>query len=232
MPKVKGSHTAMKSGMLASEAVFAALTAQSNESVALGSEMVSFQALEAAEYQSAMERSWVWKELTEVRNVHPSFHYGMYAGLIYSGLSLLVLGGKEPWTFRNSSEGDHTTTGKAADHKEISYPKPDGILTFDILTNLTRSGVYHEGDQPAHLKIKPELAAWPVEKSFQEYAGPEGRFCPAKVYEYVTNEAGKPELVINAQNCVHCKTCDIKTPGNFIKWTVPEGAGIPLLMCV
>jgi len=227
VPKIKGSHTAMKSGMLAGEAVFGALTGQSDETIALGSEMSAFQAVEAAGYQTAMEGSWVWKELTEVRNVHPAFHWGLYAGLIYSGLSLKIFGGKEPWTLRNSSKGDHTTTGKAADHQDIAYPKPDGVLTFDILTNLTRSGVYHEGDQPAHLTIKPELADWPVSKSFQEYAGPEGRFCPAKVYEYVTDESGKPELVINAQNCVHCKTCDIKTPGNYIKWTVPEGAGGP-----
>lgn len=227
VPKIKGSHTAMKSGMLAGESLFASLTGQSEESVALGSELATFEAVEATGYQTAIEGSWVWKELTEVRNVHPAFHRGLYAGLIYSGLSLKIFGGKEPWTLRNSSKGDHTTTGKAADHKEIDYPKPDGVLTFDILSNLQRSGVYHEGDQPAHLTIKPELADWPVSKSFQEYAGPEARFCPAKVYEYVTDEDGKPNLVINAQNCVHCKTCDIKTPGNYIKWTVPEGSGGP-----
>jgi len=189
--------------------------------------MAKFESVEVSGYQTAMESSWVWKELTEVRNVHPAFKWGLYAGMIYSFLSLKIFGGKEPWTLRGHSEGDHTTTGKAADHEEIAYPKPDGVLTFDILTNLARSGVTHEGDQPAHLTIKPELADWPVSKSFQEYAGPEGRFCPAKVYEYVTDEAGNPQLVINAQNCVHCKTCDIKTPGNYIKWTVPEGSGGP-----
>jgi electron-transferring-flavoprotein dehydrogenase len=172
VPKVKGSHTAMKSGMLAGEEVFTVLTGQSEETVAQGAEISAFGMLEATAYQSALEGSWVWQELHEVRNVHPAFHWGFYAGMLYSGLSLKVFGGKEPWTFRNSSEGDHATTGKAADHKEIDYPKPDGVLTFDILTNLTRSGVYHEGDQPAHLTIKPELADWPVSKSFQLYAGP------------------------------------------------------------
>ena len=190
VPKVKGSHTAMKSGMLAGEEVFAALTQQSQESIAAGSEMGSFEPVEVCGYQAAMEASWVWKELSEVRNVHPAFHWGLYAGIIYSGISLRVFGGKEPWTFRNSSGGDHTTTGKAADFKEIDYPKPDGVLTFDILSNLTRSGVYHEADQPAHLRIKPELADWPVSKSLEEYGGPEGRFCPAKVYEYVVDEQG------------------------------------------
>ena len=229
VPKVKGSHTAMKSGMLAGEQVFAALAGQSEETVALGSEMAKFETVEVSGYQKAMESSWVWKELTEVRNVHPAFKWGLYAGVIYSGLSLKVFGGKEPWTLGgHNGEGDHTTTGKKADYQEIAYPKPDGVLTFDILSNLTRSGVSHEGDQPAHLTIKPELADWPVSKSFQEYAGPEGRFCPAKVYEYTTDEDGSnPKLVINAQNCVHCKTCDIKTPGNYIKWTVPEGGGGP-----
>ena len=175
-----------------------------------------------------MEKSWVWEELTQVRNVHPAFHWGLYAGLIYSGLSLKLFGGKEPWTFGNSSAGDHTTTGKAADYEEIEYPKPDGVLTFDILTNLQRSGTNHEGDQPAHLRVRPELAHVPNDVSIKEYAGPEQRFCPAKVYEYAPNEdTGEPELVINAQNCVHCKCCSIKMPQEYIKWTVPEGGGGP-----
>lgn len=146
-----------------------------------------------------MEKSWVWEELTQVRNVHPAFHWGLYAGLIYSGLSLKLFGGKEPWTFGNSSAGDHTTTGKAADYEEIEYPKPDGVLTFDILTNLQRSGVYHDDDQPKHLTIKPDLADWPVSKSFQEFGGPEGRFCPAKVYEYVLD--GTPSCPLRTRLC-------------------------------
>ncbi|EKX46989.1 hypothetical protein GUITHDRAFT_107336 [Guillardia theta CCMP2712] len=225
--KIKGSHTAMKSGMIAAEEVFAALYNQSDESVFSGKSVDTFESLEVKGYQKSMENSWVWKELNEVRNVHPSYKWGFYVGLLYSGLTLRVFGGAEPWTFRNKSIGDHATTGKKDHYTPIEYAKPDGKITFDILTNLTRSGVYHE-DQPAHLKVKPELVEWPASISYQEYGAPETRFCPAKVYEYTVDEqTGKTELVINAQNCVHCKTCDIKTPGNYIKWTVPEGSGGP-----
>mmetsp|Transcript_67950 Transcript_67950/g.167828 ORF Transcript_67950/g.167828 Transcript_67950/m.167828 type:complete len:636 (+) Transcript_67950:212-2119(+) len=228
VPKIKGSHTAMKSGMLAAEAVFEALTDQSEQFVGEGEEVASFKAFEPSSYQAKIEGSWVWSELKSVRNVHPAFHNGLYLGLLYSGLTLKVFRGLEPWTFSNTSKGDHTTTGKKADHEPIEYPKPDGKLTFDILSNLQRSGVNHNHDQPAHLRVKDELADWPKNISFQEYGAPETRFCPAKVYEFVEDEAtGEPKLVINAQNCVHCKTCDIKTPGNYIKWTVPEGGGGP-----
>mmetsp|Transcript_17625 Transcript_17625/g.27250 ORF Transcript_17625/g.27250 Transcript_17625/m.27250 type:complete len:225 (+) Transcript_17625:226-900(+) len=222
----------MKSGMVAAEAVYQKLAEESEETIGLGSELASFATHEVTEYQQDLENSWVWKELHQVRNVHPAFKYGLYAGLIYSGLSLKFFNGAEPWTLPgHNGEGDHTTTGKASEYSPIEYPKPDGVLTFDILTNLQRSGVYHEADQPAHLTIKPELADWPAAKSFQEYGGPEGKFCPARVYEWHTDEAtGEPNLVINAQNCVHCKTCDIKTPGNYIKWTVPEGSGGPQYM--
>jgi len=229
VPKIKGTHTAMKSGMVAAEEVYKALTEQSEETVGLGSEMASFEPLEVSSYQTAMEASWVWSELKAVRNVHPSFHNGLYFGFLYSGFTLKITGGAEPWTFSSPTyPGDHTTTGLKQDFSPIEYPKPDGVITFDILTNLARSGVNHEGDQPSHLTIKQDLSDWPVSKSFQEYAAPESRFCPAKVYEYQVNETtGAPELLINAQNCVHCKTCDIKTPGNYIKWTCPEGSGGP-----
>mmetsp|Transcript_33308 Transcript_33308/g.88442 ORF Transcript_33308/g.88442 Transcript_33308/m.88442 type:complete len:375 (-) Transcript_33308:61-1185(-) len=232
--KIKGTHTAMKSGILAAETLSAALVAQKKAdggegSVASGEDASSFPSIEVAAYEAEMRESWVWKELTAVRNVHPAFHYGLLAGMAYSGFTLEVTGGREPWTFAGPSKPDHLTTGRAADYKPIDYPKPDGKLTFDILANLSRSGVNHEDDQPAHLRLRDaKLSEWQAGKSLEENAGPEQRFCPARVYEYVEDEkTKKPKLVINAQNCVHCKTCDIKTPGNFIKWTVPEGSGGP-----
>merc|ERR1719230_2394092 len=162
--------------------------------------------------------SWVWKELEVVRNFKPAWHAGMIPGLAYGGTSLLARG-KEPWTFKWSKK-DSEYTKPAADCKKIEYPKPDGVITFDILENLIRSSVNHEHDQPAHLKVKEESQHVPLEVSLKTYDGPEGRFCPAKVYEYVQAE-GKPEgemrLQINAQNCVHCKCCSIKTPEEFIQ---------------
>uniref|UniRef100_A0A7S3PR61 Electron transfer flavoprotein-ubiquinone oxidoreductase n=1 Tax=Aplanochytrium stocchinoi TaxID=215587 RepID=A0A7S3PR61_9STRA len=219
VPKIKGTHTAMKSGMVAADSVFEELTAEDAPE----------EIVEVSQYQTNMENSWVWEELKAVRNYAPSFKWGTLAGVAYSGLSGFVLRGKEPWTFsKHGKDRDCDATKKAAECKEIEYPKPDGVLSFDILTNLARSGTNHEGDQPAHLRIKPDLKDIPNEVSITEYAGPEQRFCPAKVYEYQPNaETNKMELVINAQNCVHCKCCSIKMPEEYIKWTVPEGGGGP-----
>lgn len=223
VPKIKGSHTAMKSGMVAAEEAFAALLPE------VGAEEVgAYTPAEVPSYQSAMEGSWVFEELKSVRNYAPAFKWGLWPGVAYSGLSAFVLRGMEPWTFsKNDGKEDSEKTLKAAECEEIAYPKPDGVLSFDINTNLARSGTNHEA-QPAHLRIKPELAHIPRDVSMQEYAAPETRFCPAKVYEYNTNEeTGAPELVINAQNCVHCKCCSIKMPEQYIDWTVPEGGGGP-----
>jgi len=217
MPKIKGSHTAMKTGMLAGEAVV--------EALANGVEGP----VEVESYQEKVEASWVWQELKVARNVKPSFKAGLFAGLGYTFSSLVLARGKEPWTFRwNKTDTEYTKP--AANFKPIQYPKPDGEVTFDILENLIRAGVNHEHDQPAHLIVKGEEASTPLEVSLPTYDGPEGRFCPAKVYEYVPDEAkddGSMRLQINAQNCVHCKCCSIKTPREFIKWTVPEGGGGP-----
>lgn len=221
MPKIKGSHTAMKTGMLAGEAAVGALTSAAGDEPPAG--------LEVSQYEEMVRTSWVWEELETARNVKPSFKAGLFAGLSYTGSSLLVARGKEPWTFTWSKK-DTEYTEPAAKHAPIEYPKPDGVITFDLLDNLTRSGVNHEHDQPAHLKVKGEEEATPLEVSLPVYDGPEGRFCPAKVYEYVPDEAksdGSMRLQINAQNCVHCKCCSIKTPREFIRWTVPEGAGGP-----
>jgi electron-transferring-flavoprotein dehydrogenase len=220
LPKIKGTHTAMKSGMVAADAVFDALCPEDADSASEAS-------IEVAKYEDDMKKSWVWDELKAVRNVGPSFRHGMWAGVAYSGFTTMVTRGMEPWTL-SKSDGvpDSAHTKKAAESTKIQYPKPDGVLSFDILTNLQRSGTNHDHDQPAHLRIKPELAHVPNDISIKEYDGPEQRFCPARVYEYAENEeTGAKELVINAQNCVHCKCCSIKMPQEYIKWTVPMNGG-------
>jgi electron-transferring-flavoprotein dehydrogenase len=216
VPKIKGSHTAMKTGMLAGEAVAEALFS-------------SEPPLEITAYEQMVKESWVWEELSQVRNCKPAFKTGLFGGLAYSGTSLLLARGKEPWTFTwNKKDSEYTQP--AENFTKIDYPKPDGVLSFDILENLIRSGVNHEHDQPSHLKVKEDQQDTPLEVSLPVYDGPEGRFCPAKVYEYVPDAEkgdGAMKLQINAQNCVHCKCCSIKTPQEFINWTVPEGGGGP-----
>lgn len=226
VPKIKGTHTAMKSGMLAAESTFDAI--KDLEPLSEEEDAVVPAPTEISAYQTAFEKSWIYTELYAVRNYAPSFKWGALPGVIYSGISGFVLKGMEPWTFsKHGKTRDCDTTKKASECEPIDYPKPDGVLSFDILTNLARSGTNHEGDQPTHLQIKPELAHVPNNISITEYDGPEQRFCPAKVYEYHENTEGKKELVINAQNCVHCKCCSIKMPDEYIKWTVPEGGGGP-----
>jgi electron-transferring-flavoprotein dehydrogenase len=203
---------------LAAESIFSAFDDLSTSNKMEGQRLSS--------YQTNMQNSWVFDELKSVRNCRPMFDYGLPIGMAYSGLSLYLLKGREPWTFHHK-KADFEATEAAAEHKPIEYPKPDNMLTFDILTNLQRSGTNHDHDQPTHLKIKEEFGEIGPQLSLSEYDGPEQRFCPAKVYEYVEDSSGKKKLQINAQNCVHCKTCDIKPPHNYIKWTVPEGGGGP-----
>lgn len=219
VPKIKGSHTAMKTGMLAGEAA---------AEVLLGSPEAGA-GQDVTLYEDRVRSSWVWEELQVVRNFKPAWHWGLWPGMAYGGTSLMVTRGLEPWTFRWQKR-DSECTKPASQCTPIEYPKPDGVYSFDLLENLARSGVNHEHDQPAHLKVKPELASAPLGVSLPVYAGPEGRFCPAKVYEYVADESatdGRQRLQINAQNCVHCKCCSIKTPEEYIDWTVPEGGGGP-----
>lgn len=178
-------------------------------------------ATEVTAYQTALEASWAYDEMKEVRNCHAAFHWGFLPGMVYTALATFLFKGKEPWTISNS-DTDAAKTGLASKYKEIEYPKPDGKLSFDLLTNLSFSGTDHN-EQPSHLRIKPELAEVPEAVSLQVFAGPEQRFCPAKVYAY--DEHGK--LEINAQNCLHCKACSIKMPSEYIDWTVPEGGGGP-----
>lgn len=216
VPRIKGSHTAMKSGILAADSILEKIESLGDIS---GQELRNF--------DHNLKDSWIWKELKAVRNVRPAFNKGIVPGMVYSGLSLLFLKGKEPWTFsHHGDKQDHELTRPAKEFSPVSYPKPDGSLTFDILSNLARSGTNHEHDQPGHLQIKKELQGKELE-SLEIFDGPEQRFCPAKVYEFIKDENDQPKLQINAQNCLHCKTCDIKTPMNYIQWTVPEGSGGP-----
>lgn len=209
-PKIKGSHTAMKSGMLAAEAVYEALLEQRS-------------ADEVTAYAERFEQSWVYEELHAARNVRPSFRWGLWGGTLYTGIDQVLLRGKAPWTLKHGHV-DHERLKKAADCSPIEYPKPDGSVSFDKLSSVFLSSTNHEENQPIHLTLKSERV--PVAVNLKEYDGPEARFCPAGVYEYL-QENGEDRLQINAQNCVHCKTCDIKDPTQNINWVVPEGGGGP-----
>uniref|UniRef100_A0A667ZYM7 Electron transfer flavoprotein-ubiquinone oxidoreductase n=1 Tax=Myripristis murdjan TaxID=586833 RepID=A0A667ZYM7_9TELE len=219
VPKIKGTHTAMKSGMLAAESAFAKITDENLNSETTG--------LHVPEYAENLKKSWIWKELHAVRNIRPSFHnyFGLYGGMVYTGIFYWVLRGKEPWTLKHCGL-DSAQLKPAKDCTPIEYPKPDGKISFDLLSSVALSGTNHEGDQPAHLTLKDDSV--PVARNLAIYDGPEQRFCPAGVYEYVPLETGEGmRLQINAQNCVHCKTCDIKDPSQNINWVVPEGSGGP-----
>ena len=210
VPKIKGTHTAMKSGMLAAEAVSAALAGDRAP------------VLDA--YPAALEQSWVWEELRAVRNIRPGFaKWGMWGGLANAALDTYVFRGRAPWTMGHHA--DNASLKLAAEAPKIEYPKPDGVLTFDRLSSVFMANTNHEEDQPAHLKLR-DPGKWLAE-NFLKYASPESRYCPAGVYEAVEDGAGSHRLQINAQNCVHCKTCDIKDPTQNIDWCTPEGAGGP-----
>uniref|UniRef100_A0A8C6KBJ1 Electron transfer flavoprotein-ubiquinone oxidoreductase n=1 Tax=Nothobranchius furzeri TaxID=105023 RepID=A0A8C6KBJ1_NOTFU len=219
VPKIKGTHTAMKSGILAAEALFPKVTAENLDSETAG--------LHVPEYSDNLKTSSVWKELRSVRNIRPSFHnpLGLYGGMVYTGIFYWILRGKEPWTLKHCGI-DANQLKPAKDCTPIEYPKPDGKISFDLLSSVALSGTNHEGDQPPHLTLKDDSV--PVARNLAIYDGPEQRFCPAGVYEYVPVETGDGmRLQINAQNCVHCKTCDIKDPSQNINWVVPEGGGGP-----
>ena len=211
VPKIKGTHTAMKSGMLAAEALAEALKSEAASPV-----------LDA--YPEALKNSWVWSELQGVRNIRPGFaKWGFYGGMVNAALETYVFRGKAPWTLAHHA--DHRATRPAEQSPKIAYPKPDGKLTFDRLSSVFLSNTNHEEDQPAHLKLK-DPSKWKG-VNWDTYRSPESRYCPAGVYEAVGVEEGAPRLVINAQNCVHCKTCDIKDPTQNIDWATPEGGGGP-----
>jgi len=218
VPKIKGTHNAVKSGIIAADSTF--------ESIANGYlTMEKGQVLDS--YREALQNSSVYEELYACRNVRPSFctKAGLWGGMLYTGLFYVILGGKEPWTLKHHGT-DSGALLPAEQNKVIEYPKPDNKLTFDLLSSVALSGTNHEGDQPAHLTLKDDSV--PVNRNFALFDGPEQRFCPAGVYEYVPEDTGDAyRLQINAQNCVHCKTCDIKCPSQNINWVVPEGGGGP-----
>ncbi|MGE5171445.1 MAG: electron transfer flavoprotein-ubiquinone oxidoreductase [Rudaea sp.] len=219
LPRIKGSHNAMKTGMLAAESVFAAL----GEGRAHD---------EMAAYDAAWRTSWIYEDLYKVRNVKPGLRWGTLAGTLHGGFHMwlndLGLGALVPWTIRHR-HADHETLRPAAEMPQIAYPKYDGTITFDKMSSVYLSNTNHEEDQPVHLQLRDP--ALPVDVNLRVYDGPEARYCPAGVYEFVSAGApGNPDarrLQINAQNCVHCKTCDIKDPRQNIHWVPPEGGGGP-----
>jgi electron-transferring-flavoprotein dehydrogenase len=209
--RIKGSHAAIKSGMLAADAAFDALQA-------------GRQADELQAYPEAFKTSWLHQELHGARNFKQWMSKGLYLGTLMVGIEQKLFGGKIPWTLHHK-HADHECLRPAADYSPIVYPKPDGKLTFDRLSSVFISNTNHEENQPAHLTLKDPSV--PVSLNLAKYAGPEARYCPAAVYEFVKNEDGSDRLQINAQNCVHCKTCDIKDPSQNIVWVPPEGGGGP-----
>ena len=207
VPKIKGTHLAMKSGMIAAQSIF--------DNIDKNDEIL--------EYESSIKKSWLWKELYKVRNIRPSFKWGFWKAIFYSAIDTYIFRGNAPWTIDHHGT-DHESLGNKHDYKEINYPKPDNVISFDRLTNVSFSGTNHEENQPCHLQLKNNEV--PINTNFELYDNPETRYCPAGVYEIVLND-NKPKLQINAQNCVHCKTCDIKDPTQNINWVTPQGGGGP-----
>jgi electron-transferring-flavoprotein dehydrogenase len=214
VPRIKGTHNAMKTGMLAAEAAFDAIKAgRAND--------------ELSDYPKAFKASWAYDDLRKVRNVKPGLKWGLWLGNLNAGFNMWLesLGVRLPWTMRHEKH-DYETLKPAAEMPKIAYPKPDGVISFDKLSSVFLSNTNHEEDQPVHLKLKdPSI---PISYNLPVYDEPAQRYCPAGVYEVVRDDAGNnPRFQINAQNCVHCKTCDIKDPKQNINWVPPEGGGGP-----
>ncbi len=207
VPKIKGIHTAIKSAMLAAQTSLETIKDEVKENV---------------RYQQAVNTSWLKKELYAVRNIRPGFKLGLLPGLINAGIEAYITRGKSPWTFKNHA--DYTQLENISNATKINYSKPDGKLTFDLPSSVYLSNTYHNENQPCHLHLRDEKKAIAINN--KQYASPETRYCPAGVYEIVEQNS-KIKLQINAQNCLHCKTCDIKDPEQNIVWTAPEGGGGP-----
>lgn len=206
VPKIKGVHNAMKSGMIAAESIFDSLDEK-----------------ECTVYETKVKESWVGKELYQARNIRPAMSWGLWPGLIYSAIDTYVFRGHAPWTFHNHA--DYKQLKKADECKKIVYPKHDNKITFDLMTSVYLTNSMHDENQPCHLKLKNPKAA--IQINFKEYASPETRYCPAGVYEIIYNEKNQPIFQMNAPNCVQCKACDIKDPTQNIIWTPPEGGSGP-----
>jgi electron-transferring-flavoprotein dehydrogenase len=209
--RIKGSHTAIKSGMLAAEAVADAIAAERQQD-------------ELTDYPRRFRESWLYPELHQARNFKPWMSKGLWWGSLMFGIDQQVFGGRAPWTLRLMA--DHDKLRKAADCQPIDYPKPDGRLSFDRLSSVFLSNTNHEENQPCHLQLKDTSV--PIRINLALYDAPEQRYCPAGVYEIVRDEGGTPRLQINAQNCVHCKSCDIKDPTQNIVWVTPHGGEGPI----
>ena len=208
MPKIKGSHTAMKSGIIAAETIAEYI----NENKSLSN------------YEKKFNNSWLYKELYKARNVKPSFNWGLIPAIIFTGLDQIIFRGNLPFTL-NHKHADHQCLNESKDSIKIEYPKYDGILTFDKTSSVYLTGTNHESDQPVHLKLKDKYL--PIKFTLEKYAEPAQRYCPAGVYEIDNTNHNELKFVINAQNCIHCKTCDIKEPSQNIEWITPEGGGGP-----
>ncbi|MDC2979284.1 electron transfer flavoprotein-ubiquinone oxidoreductase [Pelagibacteraceae bacterium] len=208
MPKIKGSHTAMKSGIIAGETIVDHL----NNSNPL------------SDYEKKFNDSWLFKELYAARNVKPSFNWGLIPAIIFTGIDQIIFRGKLPFTLKHK-HADHETLQLAKDSKKIEYPKYDGVYTFDKTSSVYLTGTNHESDQPIHLQLKDKNL--PINYTLKKYDEPSQRYCPAGVYEVDKTDPLESKFVINAQNCIHCKTCDIKEPSQNITWVVPEGSGGP-----
>jgi len=210
VPKIKGIHAAIQSGIFAADACAKLLQEKTSNN------------LEITSYPEQVKQSWLTKELYAARNIRPAFRHGLFAGLANAAFETYISRGHAPWTLKHHA--DHTTLLKAGKAPQINYPKPDGKLTFDRLSSVYLTNTHHEENQPSHLRLKKyELA---IKINYREYASPETRYCPAAVYEIVEKETG-PALRVNFANCIHCKTCDIKDPEQNIVWTAPEGGGGP-----
>ncbi len=216
VPKIKGTHTAMKSGMIAADAVYDHLAKGDGEGEGDA---------EVPDFHDRLRSSWLWTELHRVRNIRPAFRFGLFPALAYAAIDTYVLRGRAPWTLHHH-KADHETLRPADRARPIAYPKPDGVITFDILTSVALTGTSHAETQPCHLTLGDPTI--PISINLAHYDAPEQRYCPAKVYEIVRDGAtGAPRLQINFTNCIHCKTCDIKDPTQNINWVVPEGGGGP-----
>lgn len=209
VPKIKGIHTAMKSGMIAAESILPLLQKTARE--------------ECIEYTTNIKASWVWKELYQARNIRPAMNWGFWPGLAYAALDTYLLRGHAPWTLHNHD--DYSQLKPAKECHEIAYPKHDNKVTFDLMTSVFLVNAHHDENQPCHLKLLNPNS--PIDINLKEYASPETRYCPAGVYEVVRDENNKPRFQINAPNCIQCKACDIKDPEQNIIWTPPEGGSGP-----
>ncbi len=208
MPKIKGSHTAMKSGIIAGETIVDHL----------------INSIPLSDYEKRFNKSWLYKELYNARNVKPSFNWGLIPAIIFTGIDQIIFRGKLPFTLKHK-HADHKSLKLAKESKKIEYPKYDGVYTFDKTSSVYLTGTNHEADQPVHLQLKDKDL--PINYTLNEYDEPSQRYCPAGVYEVDKTDPEVPKFIINAQNCIHCKTCDIKEPSQNITWVAPEGSGGP-----